>query len=259
MRSKWTHVSEGLSQILSLRPKVFWRRGSFLKERHVVTRFLAFLFMAGALSAGPITFDLESLNLGDYTTLSSTVGGVTMTVTRESGLTFSLVDSSAFSPVGPAAFGTRTLSPFGDTSNSAFIFTFSSVISSFSIQLGDYGGDLDTWSVTGFSGTAGSGTNLGDTTGTWGNGNFSLGDPPQTAALNQTGMRSVVVIGGSADFPNSLYFDNVIVDTASNAPEPGTLLMIPTGLAALAFLRRRAAGRKPQRSHHYPLDGTALW
>lgn len=206
-----------------------------------MTRFLAFLLMAGSLSAAPITFDFESLGLGDYTTLSSTVGGVTMTVTRESGLTFSLADTSAFDPAGPAAFGARTLSPFDDTSDSAFIFTFSSAISSFSIQLGDYGGDFDTWSVTGFSGTGGSGTNLGGTSGTWGNGNFGSGDPPQTAALNQAGMLSVLVIGGSSDFPNSLYYDNVIVDTASNVPEAGTLLMIPPGLAAFAFLRRRTA------------------
>jgi hypothetical protein len=222
-------------------PKNHFEPAIFLEERHFVTRFLAFLFMAGALSAGPITFDFESLNLGDYTTLSSTVGGVTMTVTRESGLTFSLADTSAFSPAGPAAFGARTLSPFDDTSDRAFIFTFSSVISSFSIQLGDYGGDFDTWSVTAFNGAGGTGTNLGNTSGTWGNGDFSLGDLPQTATLNRAGTLSVLVIGGSTDFPNSLYYDNVIVDTASNVPEPGTLLMIPSGLAALAFLRRRTA------------------
>jgi len=213
-----------------------------------VTRFLAFLFMAGALSAGPITFDLESLGQGDYTTVSSTVGGVTMTITRQSGLTFSITDTSAFSSPGPAAFGTRTLSPFNDTSNSAFIFTFSSAINSFSIQLGDYAGDFDTWSVTAFNGAGGTGTNLGGTSGTWGNGDFGLGDPAQTAALNQAGMRSVVVMGGSTDFPNSLYYDNVIVDTTSNVPEPATLLMIPSGLAALAFLRRRIMRTKPQRN-----------
>lgn len=231
-----------------------------------MTRFLAFLFIAGSLSAGPITFDFESLNQGNYTTLSTTVDGVTMTVARQNGVTFSITDTSVFSPAGPAAFGARSLSPFADTSDSAFIFTFSSVINSFSIQLGDFGGDFDTWSVTGFSGTAGRGTNLGDTTGTWGNGDFGSGDPPQTATLNQAGMRSVVVIGGSADVPNSLYFDNIVVDTSVNnsgdnnwcaVPEPGTLLMILPGLAALAFLRRRrlahvfaTARTKPQRTHH---------
>lgn len=110
----------------------------------------------------------------------------------------------------------------------------------------DYGGDFDTWSVTAFNGAGGTGTNLGNTS------DFSLGDPPQTATLNRAGMLSVLVIGGSTDFPNSLYYDNVIVDTASNVPEPGTLLMIPSGLAMLVLVRRRVAGTKPLRSQHYP-------
>ena len=218
-----------------------------------MSRFLAFVFMAGSLSAGPITFDLENLNQGDYTTVSSTVDGVTMTITRQSDVTFSIADTSVFSLPGPASFGKRTLSPFIDTSDSAFIFTFSSTISSFSIQLGNYDGEFSTWSLTGFSGTGGGGTNLGDTTGTWGNGDFGAGDPPQTAALVLAGMNSVVVIGGSAAFPNSLYFDNIVVDASGDGgddknwcavPEPGTLFMIPAGLAALVFARRSNARKE---------------
>jgi hypothetical protein len=53
-----------------------------------------------------------------------------------------------------------------------------------------------------------------------------------------------VFIGGSPDFPNSLYYDNIMVTTSVSAvPEPSSVLLLLTGAGGFAGmrLRRRSA------------------
>jgi hypothetical protein len=193
--------------------------------------------------ADVVTFNFEGLAAtsgGFYTSLPITVDGVTMTVTRVGGNHFDIANLSGSIPSADG-WGSSTLSPFFDTSNSAFIFTFSQPVSAFSIQLGDFDGDSDTQTGTAFSGANGTGSALGTFGGTWGLGNLGSGDPPQTNGISAAGILSVEFIGGSPSFPNSLYYDNVIVTTASTSavPEPGSIVLLLTGASGLAGLRLR--------------------
>jgi len=208
-----------------------------------IARFAGLLLLGSAVSAfaDNVTFNFENHAAtsgdGDLTTFSQTVNGVTMTVTRVGGNAFDLEDLSASTP----SWGSSSLSPFFDVSNSAFIFTFSQPVSAFSIQVGDFDGDSDTESGTAFSGPNGTGSALGTFTGAWGARDLGNGDLPETDSISTAGIESIVFIGGSSDFPNSLYYDNVMVTTnASTAtPEPGSLLLLLTGAGGIAGLRLR--------------------
>lgn len=208
-----------------------------------IARFGASLLLFAAIPAfaDVVTFNFEGIaatnDTGAFTSLSQTVDGVTMTVTRVGGNAFDIGNLSGLIPAGDG-WGTSTLSPFFDASNSAFIFTFSQAVSTFSVQVGDFDADSDTQSGTAFSGANGTGTNLGTFGGTWGAGDISS-DTPETDSISAAGIMSVVYIGGSADFPNSLYYDNIMVTTNAATPEPGSILLLLTGAGGFAGLRLR--------------------
>lgn len=202
------------------------------------------LFAAVPAFADVVTFNLEG-NVatsvsGSYTSLSQTVDGVTMTVTRAGGTPFDIADLSS-TVASSYGWGSSSLSSFYDTSNSPFVFTFSQPVSSFSVQLGDLDVDYDTQSGTAYSGPNGTGTALGTFGGTWGDGDLSLGDAPETDSISAAGIESVVFMGGSVAYPNSLYYDNITVTVPNTAatPEPGSLLLLLTGTGGLAGLRLR--------------------
>ncbi len=106
---------------------------------------------------------------GGHTSLVLSAGGVTVTITRENGTAFDLVDNDPDD--GPndnvflhgqqdksEVFGKRSLDPFSNTSNNGFIFNFSDPIKVFGLIAGDYGFDADSLSLFAYSGANATGT-----------------------------------------------------------------------------------------------------
>lgn len=202
-------------------------------------QLLLVLCAVASLQAAVVTYNFEGQPLATgITSLNDTQGGITLTVTRQSNGVFDVSDINSFLGPSKASWGFRTLSPFTDTSAKAYIFSLSAAVSSFSVELGDFGQDSDTWSLTAFSGPGGTGTNLGNVNGSWGTQDLSI-TAAQVASISAAGIVSVVAIGGSTSFPMSLYWDNVSVNTAAaGIPEPGTMVLLGGGLA-LCLLGRK--------------------
>jgi hypothetical protein len=184
---------------------------------------------------------------GAYTSLTETVSGLTLTLTRQgvtSPGTFDIFDTTSSPGSFPSVWGTRTLDPFSaETSNTAFVASFSSPISSFSLQYGDFGVDTDTATIMAFSGTDGTENLLASNTDTY-DSSLTLPGDVHTFGVTAQGIRSIVFIGGSSGFPNSVYYDNLTVTVSPTAiPEPASLTLLGLGAAGLALRswRRRAA------------------
>ena len=184
------------------------------------------------------TFDFESAAntgccSGAYTTLSMTQGGLTVDIERQGGKSFDIGFAA-----GPG-FGSNSLSPFSDPSTGAFVANFSAALSSISLDFGDYApSDSDTLSLSIWSGLDGTGILLGTTSFFY----DTLGFPViHTLSLSSaTPFLSAIFNGGSDDFPNSVYYDNLVVEGA--VPEPATwaLMLLGFGAAGYSIRRRRA-------------------
>jgi hypothetical protein len=171
--------------------------------------------------------------------LSTTDNGITMSITRP-GSSFDIVDNTALGQTGkPASWGDRSLAPFFDTGATPMLADFSLPIYSFSVEMGDYFADSDTLlSVEAYSGLGGTGALVGSATASYGTNGFPT---IITVGVTGPGAQSVKFIGGSVDFPNSLFYDNIKVSTV---PEPGSLAMLFAGAAPFGFyLRRRVRNR----------------
>jgi hypothetical protein len=212
---------------------------------------LAALFVAATSAAHAELFDFESTaststaagHPGAFTSLVQLSGSLSVTFTRQGGGAFDVIDSTgfaAFSQFFPASFGVHSLDPFTDPGTaSAFIANFSAPITSASLSFGDFGGDDDTMTLNAYSGLNGTGTLLASSVDAYGVQSFPLFD---TISAKADGIRSLVFIGGSAGFPNSLYYDNLSVST----PEPGSLaLFLGMGITATGLLRRRKKASNP--------------
>lgn len=210
----------------------------------VQAAFALLLFCSAAPRTFAVTFDLEDQvatsgfsNPGAYTSLVLNNSGLTMTITRESGARFDVVDATVAN--WPPSFQTRALDPFFDTSASAFVANFSQTLSGFSLEFGDFDGDGDLLTLNAFSGLNGTGALLGTVSIFW-NDDFGAGDPAAVAALTGlSGIQSVTFIGGSSGFPNSLYYDNFIATLdAQGMPEGGNgLMLLGLGLGAVLGIR----------------------
>ena len=189
---------------------------------------------------------------GSALTLSSqTESGLTLDITRP-GDTFDILDATVF-PF-PAQYGTRVLSPFNDVTGPSFLGNFSAAVSSVSVDMGDFGQDADTLQLFAYSGLNGTGTLLDTENASLPSGSGST-FTGTTLLVSAPGIMSIVFTGGPTAAPNSLYYDNITVVTATAvAPEPATLLLLGTGVAGIGvrrWRRRRLPNQFPKRHRSF--------
>jgi hypothetical protein len=215
----------------------------------VKSKNVGFAVLGGALlaAAAParafadvVVFNFESVTSttsgGALTILTFTQGGLTLTLTRP-GSSFDITDLSTFG--APASYGSRTLDPFKNAgSNTPFLLNFSQAVSAVSIGMGDFGADADALSLQLFSGLNGTGSLLNSATGALPGLGFDF--TGATLSASAAGANSALFIGGSTNSPNSVYYDNITVSftPVNTTPEPGTILLLATGLAGLGFVKR---------------------
>ena len=91
-----------------------------------------------------------------------------------------------------------------------------------------------------FSGLNGSGTLLG-TASVSQLASASFPNDFMTASVSAAGIESIVFVGGSPSFPNSVYYDNFTATTSSTVPDGGTTagLLIVSLVALLGASRLR--------------------
>ena len=168
----------------------------------------------------------------------------TVTITRDSGARFDLVDNMHPRQTGKADyygsnvsegdFRSISLDPFADTSNRGFIFTFNEPINVFSVRMGDFGGDADYLHVFGFSGPSATGNvvnnGVPEARDLWPNEDDPKAWTDKRITLRSTDkINSVLVTGGVGDM--SVFLDRIYFDRHPLGPD-GTqpLLILPFNL-----------------------------
>lgn len=204
-------------------------------RRLILALVLAFAFTSVA-QAVPIVWDFESLALGNYSSLTKSFGSFTMSLYRSSGGELVVNNTTPL----PASWGNQMMhyqSPA--TAGEVFVLNFSSAITNFSIDFGDFGNDDDTpVSAFGYSGADGTGALLAGSSDSY-TGADAL-PSFKTLAFSGAPMSSVTFTSGGPA-PNSLAWDNITVEPV---PEPGTMALFGFGLAAGAARLRRKFGKK---------------
>jgi hypothetical protein len=192
----------------------------------------ALVFTAVQAQAALITYDFEgeaATTDGALTVLVLTEGGVTMTLDRELDAVFDVSNISG----RPASYGNRSLDPFFmEESATAFIADFSTLISSFSLDAGDFtNSDIDFLRIEAYSGANATGV-LVDVFVSPPCCAFGGGFQGLSGGVAGANIASVRFIGGSFFFPNSMYYDNITINTIDEqvVPEPASLLLLGSGL-----------------------------
>lgn len=208
-----------------------------MKTFHVIRATVPVMVAAlSSFSFGQL-FDFESVATtpafaGGYTTLSMVSGGQTLVITREGGSAFDVIENTGGQAGKPASWGRNSLAPFFDVPGGSFVLDFSMGITFFTVETGDYGGDSDDILLEAWTGAGGTGTLLGTAGGSYGASSFTTVLTPG-GFIPGTAM-SIIMRGGSAGFKESMFYDNITVESV---PEPATFAVL--GIGALALLRRK--------------------
>lgn len=192
---------------------------------------------------------------------------ITVTITREAGATFHLVDNfhprqqgktDAWGATLPGGeFQSISLDPFGDKSTNAFIFSFSKEVNQFSILVGDFGQDDDALNLFAYTSMDATGSPVSSVFDTLMHNpaNQFAWTEKRLTVTNNAGFNSVKVIGGVNDmsvFMDRFYFIEAVasvgdIDNAmpghdgGSIPEPATMTLLAFGAAALRRRVRRHA------------------
>lgn len=179
---------------------------------------------------------------GDYTSLTLSDVFSDLTLTRENGANFDITDNSTFSSSGftmPSAWGNNSLSPFSSSAGNPFLGVFSTAVTSVGVDFGDFGSDFDVLlleALDEFDQVISSSSVDYDQTRSVG------GDDFETLTVSSaTPFTKIRFGGGSVNFPQSVYIDNI---TYEPVPEPATLLILGGAVGALAVKRRRKSMQK---------------
>jgi hypothetical protein len=171
-----------------------------------------------------IKFDFETqaatpFRSGGLTTLTETQSGLTMTIRRGSSA-FDIVANTG-TQQKPAAFGNRSLDPFTQPDNpTPFLINFSSLVYSVSVTMGDADPDTDVLWLKAYARENAEGRLIATYTDTL---TANSADPFTSKVLTITSdipFRSIELLGGSPPARNSVYYDNIIVNTEAPATPP---------------------------------------
>ena len=202
---------------------------------------VAFALAAGTVQAD-VLFDFEGESstylagapTGSLTALTITESGLSVDISRTGGAGFDIVENIGGQAGKPASWGSFSLSPFfNQTTNDGFVFDFSQRLTMFSIETGDYGQDTDEVVLTAYDGADGTGAVVDVV-----NANWDSGFPLLLTLTGSGDIQSVVMTGGSASFPSSMFYDNI---RATVIPAPGAALLAMMGLPAVGWVKRRFA------------------
>lgn len=212
-----------------------------------VSLFLSYLLLSTSSLMGGIVFDFEDLDptylgsgarMGDLTTLTYTLDELGLTISRPSGendIAFDLTLNEGTQSDKAVEFGDISLDSFVDTTAAAFLVSFSQPVYTVSVDIGDYGDDEDTIVLMAYDNLDGTGTPIATDelilTGVASDFSFltlSVEDP-------NISIESVRIVGGSPEFPQSVFVDNLIVEI----PEPATAALALALLTGLVAIRRR--------------------
>lgn len=193
-------------------------------------------------SDGVYTHAVGTAAPGGYTSqLLSSITDLThsMRLTRTSGAAWDMAGPDTLGNAGylPAAWGRGCFDPFNGQSTNDYMQAefLSATYGSVSIEFADFGADIDDIVVEAWSGVGG--TLL--STATYNGYNLATILPMTPVTVTVTSNSPIGMVrfrGGSSNFPNSMYMDNIV---AGPVPEPATFIALGGGIAILARRKRK--------------------